>query len=96
MKHSNDEIEISIKDLILSIWDLRRAILLLIILGGIAGVLFSFQQEPAYTAKASILVTARTGNGTYQNGNESPAPKRSISPKILRKLSGFWQPAIGF
>ena len=59
MEQTNDEIEISLKDLLLSIWDLRYAVLILIILGSIAGALFSFRQEPAYTAKASILVTHR-------------------------------------
>ena len=62
MSETNDEIEICIPDLLHSIWELRWIVLLLIILGGIAGAILSWDSSPSYKARASMIVNARNIN----------------------------------
>lgn len=46
MSETNDEIEICIPDLLHSIWELRWIVLFLIMLGGIAGAILSWDSSP--------------------------------------------------
>lgn len=69
---TNDEIEISLTDLLFSIWDLRWVVAVLITLGGIAGALFSTGSRTSYETSASMVITSRNASGTYQNGSSSP------------------------
>lgn len=79
MSETNDEIEICIPDLLHSIWELRWIVLLLIILGGIAGAILSWDSSPSYKARAS----ARNINDLYQNGSDVP---RNEDIQIARNL----------
>lgn len=72
MSNSNEEIEISIPDLFHSIWDLRWVILLLTVLGAIAGGALSWDDSPSYETRASMIVNARTSENTYRNGSKVP------------------------
>lgn len=81
----DDEIEISLTDLLLSIWDLRWVILLLILLGGVVGMLFSSRGASDYRTKASMIVTSRTSEGTYQNGSAFPKPEDIYLSQKLTK-----------
>lgn len=69
---TNDEIEISLTDLLLSIWDLRWIVAILVLLGSIVGTLFSTGRGESFKAEATMIITARAAGGTYQNGAESP------------------------
>lgn len=69
---TTDEIEISLTDLLFSIWDLRWVVMILITLGGIAGALFSGGSGTSYETGASMIITTRNAGGTYQNGSSSP------------------------
>lgn len=68
----NDEVVISLPELFHSIWRLRWAVLILGVLGGIAGALFLAGRQPEYETKASMLVNTRTAGGSYQNGTNVP------------------------
>ena len=46
MSETNDEIEICIPDLLHSFWELRWIVLFLIMLGGIAGAILSWDSSP--------------------------------------------------
>lgn len=70
MSETNDEIEICIPDLLHSIWELRWIVLFLIMLGGIAGAILSWDSSPSYEARASMIVNARNINDLYQNGSD--------------------------
>ena len=83
MSETNDEIEICIPDLLHSIWELRWIVLLLIILGGIAGAILSWDSSPSYKARASMIVNARNINDLYQNGSDVP---RNEDIQIARNL----------
>lgn len=83
MSETNDEIEICIPDLLHSIWELRWIVLLLIILGGIAGAILSWDSTPSYEARASMIVNARNINDLYQNGSDVP---RNEDIQIARNL----------
>ena len=84
---NNDEIEISLVDLLLSIWDIRWIVIFLVLLGGIAGMLFSAGQGSSYSAKASMIVTSRTSEGTYQGGNSFPKPEEFyLSQKMTKTV----------
>ena len=72
MSETNDEIEICIPDLLNSIWELRWIVLFLIILGGIAGAILSWDSTPSYETRASMIVNARNINDLYQNGSNVP------------------------
>lgn len=72
MSETNDEIEICIPDLLHSIWELRWIVLFLIMLGGIAGAILSWDSSPSYEARASMIVNARNINDLYQNGSDIP------------------------
>ena len=72
MSETNDEIEICIPDLLHSIWELRLIVLFLIMLGGIAGAILSWDSSPSYEARASMIVNARNINDLYQNGSDIP------------------------
>lgn len=72
MSQTNDEIEISIPELLHSIWDLRLVVLFLMILGGIAGALLSQGSAPSYETRASMIVNARNSDSVYQNGTMTP------------------------
>lgn len=83
MSETNDEIEICIPDLLHSIWELRWIVLLLIILGGIAGAILSWDSSPSYKARASMIVNAKNINDLYQNGSDVP---RNEDIQIARNL----------
>lgn len=83
MSETNDEIEICIPDLLHSIWELRWIVLLLIILGGIADAILSWDSSPSYKARASMIVNARNINDLYQNGSDVP---RNEDIQIARNL----------
>lgn len=72
MTNTNDEIQISIPELLRSIWDIRFIVLLLAVLGGVAGGVFSTTKQPAYETKASMIVNAKNADGIYQNGTDIP------------------------
>lgn len=71
-KVESDELEISIPDLLSAVWELRLIIIVLMIVGGAAGLLLSGSDTPIYETKASMLVNARTSAGTYSDGSDSP------------------------
>lgn len=85
MKQSTDEIEISLPDILHSIWDVRWVLVVLSILGGIAGTMFSTGSQTSYETKASMLVTARAADGTYQNGSGTPASEDIYLSQNLTK-----------
>lgn len=72
LNKDNDEIEISLTELLHSIWDIRWVIALLVLTGCVTGAILSTGNGSEYEAKASMIVTARTAEGTYQNGSNSP------------------------
>jgi len=72
MSETNDEIEIYIPDLLHSIWELRWIVLFLITLGGIAGVVVSWDSTPSYETRASMIVNARNINDLNQSGSNVP------------------------
>lgn len=71
-KVESDELEISIPDLLSAVWELRLIIIVLMIVGGAAGLLLSGSDTPIYETRASMLVNARTSAGTYSDGSDSP------------------------
>lgn len=85
MKQSTDEIEISLSDILHSIWDVRWVLVALMLLGGITGTLFSSGVQTSYETKASMLVTARAADGTYQNGSGTPASEDIYLSQNLTK-----------
>jgi len=72
MNKTNDEYEISLPDIMRSIWEIRWIIAILIILGGIMGFLLSTQSNQTFETNASMLVTTKTSEGNYENGTASP------------------------
>lgn len=72
MNQKEDELEISLPDAFRSVWEIRWIVIALIILSGIAGGIFSSTSSPSFETKASMLVTARTADGNYQNGSGMP------------------------
>lgn len=82
---SDDEIEISLTDLLLAIWDIRWAAVILMVLGCLAGASVSAGSTVAYSTKASMIVTARNGDGAYQNGNTYPRPDEVYLSQNLAK-----------
>ena len=85
MSETNDEIEICIPDLLHSIWELRWIVLFLIMLGGIAGAILSWDSSPSYEARASMIVNARNINDLYQNGSDIPRNEDIQTAKNLVK-----------
>ena len=67
-----DEIQISFPDIIQTIWELRIPAILLAVIGGILGILISAAQPDSYVTTASMVVTAKTSSGLYQNEASMP------------------------
>ncbi len=67
-----DEIQISFPDIIQTIWELRIPAILLAVIGGILGILISAAQPDSYVTTASMVVTAKTSSGLYQNEASVP------------------------
>lgn len=86
---TDDEIEISLADLLLTFWDIRWVMAVLLILGGIVGMLFSPGGSAGFSTRASMIVTARAGDGTYQNGNPYPRPDEIYLSQNLVKTVRF-------
>lgn len=63
--YDTDEIQISLPDILQTIWELRIPAILLTVIGGILGFLFSAAQPTSYVTTASMIVTARTPSGLY-------------------------------
>lgn len=72
IKQMTDEIEISLTDILHSIWDVRWVLVILAVLGGVVGMLFSSGAQITFEAKASMLVTARNADGIYSTGSVTP------------------------
>lgn len=72
MNQTNDEMEISLLDILRSIWDFRKIILLLTLLGAVGGAILSADGLPSYETRASMLVTAVNAEGVYRNGSSTP------------------------
>lgn len=73
MKQTTEEIEVSLTDILHSIWDVRWILVVLTLLGGVVGMLLSSSAQTTFETKASMLVTARSADGTYSNGSGTPA-----------------------
>lgn len=71
-KNTKEEYEISLLELLQTVWGFRWIILLLGILGILAGGLFSMGNTPFYQTEASMLVNTKNAGGTYQNGTDIP------------------------
>ena len=67
-----DEIQISFPDIIQTIWELRIPAILLAVIGGILGILISAAQPDSYVTTASMVVTAKTSSGLYQDEASVP------------------------
>lgn len=67
-----DEIQISLPDIIQTIWELRVPAILLAVIGGILGILVSAAQPDLYVTTASMIVTAKTSSGLYQDETSVP------------------------
>lgn len=86
--YDTDEIQISLPDILQTIWELRIPAILLTVIGGILGFLFSAAQPTSYVTTASMIVTARTPSGLYQDENSVPGPADFT---IARNLSAYVQ-----
>lgn len=67
-----EEINISIPDLIYTIWEFRLLVMLLVMIGGAAGFFLTGGNTLTYQTRASMLVTAKTGTGSYAAGEDTP------------------------
>ena len=67
-----DEIQISFPDIIQTIWELRIPAILLAVIGDILGILISAAQPDSYVTTASMVVTAKTSSGLYQDEASMP------------------------
>lgn len=72
INRTNEEMEISLTDILYSLWDFKWIIIILTLLGAVIGALIPAGQGPSYQTKASMLVTAAYADGTYRNGTANP------------------------
>lgn len=70
--YDTDEIQISLPDIVQTIWELRVPAILLAVIGGILGFMFSAARPVSYITSASMIVTAKTPSGLYQDENSTP------------------------
>ena len=61
--YDTDEIQISLPDIVQTIWALRVPAILLAVIGGILGFMFSAARPVSYITAASMIVTAKTSSG---------------------------------
>ena len=86
--YDTDEIRISLPDILQTIWELRVPAILLAAIGGILGFMFSAARPVSYTTTASMIVTAKTPSGLYQDENSTPG---TADFAIARNLSAYVQ-----
>ena len=86
--YDTDEIQISLPDIFQTIWELRVPATLLTVIGGILGFLVSAAQPVSYITTASMIVTAKTSSGLYQNENSAPG---AADFAVARNLSAYVQ-----
>lgn len=86
--YDTDEIQISLPDIFQTLWELRVPAILLAVIGGILGFLFSAAQPVSYITTASMIVTAKTPSGLYQDENSAPG---TADFAIARNLSSYVQ-----
>lgn len=85
MNQTNEELEISLLDILRSMWDFRWIVIILTLLGGFAGAALSAGGLPSYETKASMLVTAMNSEGNYRNGTSTPQPEDIYLSQNLTK-----------
>ena len=86
--YDTDEIQISLPDIFQTLWELRVPAILLAVIGGILGFLLSAVQPVSYITTASMIVTAKTSSGLYQDENSAPG---TADFAIARNLSAYVQ-----
>ena len=86
--YDTDEIQISLPDIVQTIWELRVPAILLAVIGGILGFMFSASRPVSYITTASMIVTAKTPSGLYQDENPTPG---TADFAIARNLSAYVQ-----
>lgn len=85
MNQTNEELELSILDILHSIWDFKWIIVALTLLGTVAGATLSSGGLPSYETTASMLITAVREDGTYRNGTVTPQPEDIYLSQNLTK-----------
>ncbi len=86
--YDTDEIQISLPDMIQTIWELRVPAVLLAVIGGILGFMASASRPTAYVTTASMIVTAESPSGLYQDEKSVPG---TADFTIARNLSAYVQ-----
>ena len=86
--YDTEEIQISFPDIFQTIWELRVPAILLMVVGGILGFMALAVRPVSYVTTASMIVTAKSPAGLYQDENTVPG---AADFTIARNLSAYVQ-----